>query len=403
LSDRQDRDIEHLVEELMGSDLNRRMLLKRAGAGALGLSFAGFLAACGGGGGIGGGGKVDTTAIPTGQISKTLTFSNWPLYIDVKGKRHPTLDDFQKKYGTKVKYIEEINDNVEFFGKVRQQYAQGRSGGRDLHVVTDWMCARMKRLGYVQKLDKSAMPNVVKNIEPSVASPDFDPKREYSVPWQSGQVLLIYRKDKTGGDIASVNDLFDPKFKGKVTMLTEMRDTVGSVLLADGVEPEKASLDQVMQSIDKIEKASKDGQIRKFTGNEYTHDILSGDSTAILGWSGDAVQLVADNPNVSYKQPNDGYMIFTDSMQVPVGAPHAYTAEKLMDFVYQPEIAAQIADYVNYVPPVKGAKEILQKKDPKIAASPLVFPDLSRAHNFKTFSPEDEAKIDAAFERAIGA
>jgi spermidine/putrescine transport system substrate-binding protein len=396
--------MEQLIAELQANDLTRRRLLRRAGAGALGLSFAGFLAACGGDGGIeAGGGKEDTTAIPKGQVSKNLTFSNWPLYIDVDGKRHPTLDDFQKKYGTRVKYIEEINDNVEFFGKVRQQYARGSSGGRDLHVVTDWLAARMKRLGYVQKLDKSAMPNVVKNIDSAVASPDFDPKREYSVPWQTGQVLLIYRKDKTGGDITNVNDLFDPKFKGKVTMLTEMRDTVGSVLLGDGVEPEKASLDQVMNAIDKIEKASKDGQIRRFTGNDYTRDILRGDSVAILGWSGDAVQLTSDNPNVEYKHPEQGFMVFTDSMQVPVGAPHAFTAEKLMDFVYDPKIAAQIAAYVNYVPPVKGAKEILQKSDPEVASNQLIFPDLAEAHNFKTFSPEDEAKIDSAFQRAIGA
>jgi spermidine/putrescine transport system substrate-binding protein len=322
--------------------------------------------------------------------------------MDVKGNRNPTLDQFEKKYRINVKYVEEINDNVEFFGKVRQQYARGDSGGRDLHVVTDWMCARMKRLGYVQKLDKSAMPNVEKNLDPAVGSPDFDPNREYSVPWQTGQVIVIYRKDKTGGDLTSVNDLFDPKFKGKVTMLTEMRDTVGSVLLADGVDPEKASLDEVMQAIEKIEKATKDGQIRKFTGNEYTRDILRGDSHAILGWSGDAVQLTADNKNVAYKQPEEGFMVFTDSMQIPVGAPHAFTAEKLIDFYYEPQVAAQLTAYLAYVPPVKGAAEALAEIDPELAESPLVFPDLAKAHNFKTFSPEDEAKIDAAFQRASG-
>jgi len=336
VSDASRREMDELIEELMASGLNRRTLLKRAGAGALGLSFAGFLAACGGGNGIGGGGKVDTTAIPKGQIAKTMTFSNWPLYIDVKGKRHPTLDDFQKKYGTKVKYIEEINDNVEFFGKVRQQYAQGNSGGRDLHVVTDWMANRMNQLGYVQKFDKSQMPNAVKNIEPGVAHPDFDPNREVSMPWQSGQVLLIYRKDKTGGAVRSINDLFDPKFKGKVTFLTEMRDSVGSVLLGEGIEPEKATKDQALAAIEKLDKASKDGQIRRFTGNEYTRDIDKGDSVAILGWSGDAVTLVAGNPNVAYSQPEEGFMIFTDSMQIPVGAPHAFTAQKMIDFVYRP-------------------------------------------------------------------
>jgi spermidine/putrescine transport system substrate-binding protein len=396
-------DFDRRFDELIRAELTRRRLLRRGAASAMSISAIAYLAACG----------SDETSKPKGAstqkikkaaIAKTMTFSNWPLYIDVddKTKRRPTLDAFQKKYGTKVKYIEEINDNVEFFGKVRQEYAEGNSGGRDLHVVTDWMCARMKRLGYVQRFDKTSMPNAVKNIEPAVAHPDFDPTREYSMPWQSGQVGLIYRKDKTGGDLSSVNDLFDPKFKGKVTFLTEMRDSVGSVLLAMGVTPEKATKDQCMQAIDKLAKATKDGQIRRFTGNEYTKDILKGDSYAILGWSGDAVQLTADNKNVRFKNPKEGFMVFTDSMQIPVGAPHAYTAEKMIDFVYQPEIAAKIAAYVNYVPPVKGTKEVLAKSDPDIASSPLVFPDLSNAHNFKTFSPADENEIDAAFQKAIG-
>src|SRR5215210_411521 len=175
---------------MQASGLSRRTLMKRGGAGALSLGLVGFLAACGDGDG---GGSKEAKVIPTGEIAKTLTFANWPYYIDVDGKQRPTLDKFKKEYGTTVKYVEEINDNVEFFGKVRQQYAQGNSGGRDLHVVTDWMCSRMQRLGYVQKLDKSSMPNVVKNIEDAVASPDFDPKREFSVPWQTGQVLIIYR------------------------------------------------------------------------------------------------------------------------------------------------------------------------------------------------------------------
>jgi len=396
-----DWDIERALDAMQASGLSRRTLMKRGGAGALSLGLVGFLAACGDD--DGGGGSSEAKVIPKGEISKTLTFANWPLYIDVDGKRRPTLDKFEKEYGTKVKYVEEVNDNVEFFGKVRQQYAQGDSGGRDLHVVTDWMASRMSRLGYVQKFDKSQMPNAVKNIEDAVASPDFDPKREVSMPWQSGQVLLIYRKDKTGGDLTSVNDLFDPKFKGKVTFLTEMRDSVGSVLLAEGIEPEKATKDQALAAIEKLSKASADGQIRRFTGNEYTRDITRGDSVAILGWSGDAVQLTADNPNIAFKQPKEGFMIFTDSMQIPVGAPHAFTAQKMIDFVYRPEIQAAITEYVNYVPPVKGAREILQERNPEVAENELIFPDLSESHGLKTFPEEEEADIDAAFQRAIGA
>ena len=247
------------------------------------------------------------------------------------------------------------------------------------------------------------MPNAVANIEDAVASPDFDPKREYSMPWQSGLVGLIYRKDLVGGELNHVSDLFEPRFKGKVTFLTEMRDSVGSVLLMDGIKPEDATLDQVMTAIDKLEKGSKDGQIRRFTGNDYTKDILKGDSHALLGWSGDAVQLTIDDPNIVFHAPDEGFMIFTDSMQIPVGAPHAFTAEKYIDFVYDPEIQAQIAAYVNYIPPVKGTKEVLLKKDPEVANNKLIFPDLTNAHNFKTFPPEQERQIDEAFQRAIGA
>jgi spermidine/putrescine transport system substrate-binding protein len=400
VSQRPQPDIERLIDELMASSLSRRRLLRHAGAGALGFSLAGFLAACGG---DGNGGSGEAKVIPKGEIADRLNFSNWPYYIDVDGKRRPTLDKFERKYRTKVKYTEEINDNVEFFGKVRQQYDRGDSGGRDLHVVTDWLANRMKILGYVQKLDKSEMPNVTKNIEDAVASPDFDPKREFSVPWQSGQVLLIYRKDRVGGDLTSVNDLFDPKFKGKVTMLSEMRDTVGSVLLGEGIEPEGATKDQIMTAIDKIEKAARDGQIRRFTGNEYIRELPKGDSHAVLGWSGDAVQLTPENDNIGYAQPEEGFMIFTDSMQVPVGAPHAFTAQKMMDFVYQPEIQADLTAYINYVPPVKGVREVLAERDPELAESDLIFPDLSKSHNFKSFPIEDEQEIDSAFQAAIGA
>jgi spermidine/putrescine transport system substrate-binding protein len=397
-------EFERRLDQMMQNELTRRRLLRQGAAGALSMSAIAYLAACGDDE-LSGGAKEETKAIPKGEIAKNVTFANWPYYIDVDDKtgRHPSLDMFKEKYGTSVKYVEEINDNTEFFGKVRPEYAAGSSGGRDLHVVTDWLCARMKRLGFVQKFDKSAMPNASKNIEEGVASPDFDPKREYSMPWASGQVGLIYRRDLVGGDLTSVNDLFDPKFKGKVTFLSEMRDSVGSVLLADGVTPEEATLDQVMEAIEKLEKGSKDGQIRRFTGNDYGKDILKGDSHALLGWSGDAVQLTLDNKDIRFKKPDTGFMIFTDSMQIPVGAPHAFTAEKLIDWYYDPEIQAVLTAYLNYVPPAKGTKEVLVAKDPEIAENDLIFPDLTNAHNFKTFPPEQEREIDEAFQRAIGA
>ena len=395
-----DKRFEKLLRE---QNLTRRDLVQRGSAGALAVSSLAYLAACGGG--VEKSKKEEAKTIPKGQVAKTLAFSNWVLYIDNGDKpaKSATLNAFKKKYGTTVKYNEEINDNNEFFGKVRPQYSRGNSGGRDLHVVTDWMCNRMNQLGYVQRFDKSAMPTAVKNIEPAVAKPDFDPNRDISMPWQSGQVVVIYRKDLTKGELTDYNDLLDPKFKGKVTMLTEMRDTVGAMLLAEGKTPEKATKQDCLAVCDKLAKLSKDGQIRRFTGNEYINSLPKGDTVACLGWSGDAGSLQEENDNIAYAQPKDGFMVFTDSMQIPVGAPQAFTAEKMIDFVYDPEIQAEITKAVLYIPPVKGVDDAIRKDDPELAENPLVFPDTSKQHNLKTFPRPEEKEIEAAFQKAIGA
>ena len=331
-----DDELERHFERLLRDPLTRRRLMKRGAAGALSVSALAYLAACGTdepGGGGGGGSSTEQKAIAKGEIGDSLYVANWPAYID---EDRDTLKTFQKKYGAEVKYVEEINDNNEFFGKVRQQYDRGDSGGRDMHVVTDWMAARMMRLGYVEKFDRSAMPNFEKNLIPSLKSPPFDPKRDFTAPWQSGLTGIIYRKDKVKSEPKTVDALFDPDYKGKVTMLTEMRDTVGVVAASMGADPEKASVDEFMAAIDKVGEASQSGQIRTFTGNEYIKDLPKGDSWVILGWSGDAVQLKADNPNIEFVVPESGSHLWTDNMQIPVGAPEAFTAEKFIDYRVRP-------------------------------------------------------------------
>jgi spermidine/putrescine transport system substrate-binding protein len=397
-------DLEREFERLLRNPLTRRRILQRGAAGALSASALAYLAACGTDEPSGGGQKAEEEkSIPKGKISDSLYFANWPLYIDEK---RSALKKFEDKYGTKVKYVEEINDNDQFFGKVRQQYAQGSSGGRDLHVVTDWMAARMIRLGYVQKFDKSTMPNADANLIDRLKSPPFDPKREFSMPWQSGMTGIIYRKDKVKRTPKSVDDLFNPAYKGKVTFLTEMRDSVGVVTAWQGADPEKASLDDYMKAIDKLQEEVDSGQIRGFTGNEYLKDIPKGDSWVILGWSGDAVQLKADNPNIDFVLPDTGGMLWTDNMQIPVGAPHAYTAEKFIDFIYQPEIEAPIEAYVNYICPVNGVKEVLAKTDKSLAGNQLIFPDsafLDNTHIFRDLKPDEERELNDAFQKLIGA
>jgi spermidine/putrescine transport system substrate-binding protein len=264
----------------------------------------------------------------------------------------------------------------------------------------------MIQLGYVQKFDKSTMPNVEANLIERLKSPPFDPNRDFSVPWQSGQTGIIYLKDQVKREPKSVDDMFDPDYKGKVTMLSEMRDSVGLVAASLGHDPEKASVDQFMEAIDKIQEGVDSGLIRGFTGNEYIKDLPKGDTIMAFGWSGDAIVLQGENPNIRFVRPESGFHLWTDNMQIPVGAPAAFTAEKFMDFVYQPEVAVDITAYVNYMCPVEGVQEILAKRDPELAKSSFIFPDdqtLESAFVFRGLKADESRELDDAFQRVIGA
>ena len=358
------------------------------------------LAACGGGGGgiEGGANNGATETAKGGPVKGDLTISNWPLYIDPGQKG--TVADFEKATGVNVKYIEDVNDNVEFFGKLRPQLANGSSGGRSMFVLTDWMASKMHDLGYVQNLDKSAIPNVEKNLRDDLRHPAIDPNRDYSVPWQTGMTGVIVRKD-LAPNVHSVNDLFDPQYKGKVTMLTELRDTVPLVMKGDGVDPNKATEQQWLDAIDKLKGAVDSGQIRRFTGNDYARDLTKGDVVAAIGWSGDAVQLQADNPDIEWRMPTQGCILWSDNMVIPIGAPNTAAALGFMNYVYDPEVQANIAEYVNYVTPVKGVQEILAKRDPELAKNELIFPTAEFTKNCSTQpalnGPEEEA-VTQAFE-----
>jgi spermidine/putrescine transport system substrate-binding protein len=364
--------------------------------GALGL------AACGGdddSGGLSGGSASETSQVDaSGEVSGELTISNWPLYIDKQ-----TVPDFEEETGVTVKYIEDINANDEFFGKMQPLLDQGESGDRSIFVVTDWMAAKMHELGYLQDLDKSAIPNVEKNLEPSLQHPDFDPDRSFSVPWQTGLTGLIVRKD-LAPDVRSICDLFDPQYKGKVEMLTELYDTVPLVMKCNGVDVATATEQDWLDAIDKIKQAAEDGQIRRFTGNDYARDLTSGDAAAVIGWSGDAVQLQADNPDIEFRMPTEGCILWSDNMVIPVGAPNPAAAEAWMDYVYDPVHQAQIEAYVNYVSPVAGTKEVLIKEDPDIANNQLVFPDekfTAKCDPQPTLEAAEEQTINQAFQAVI--
>lgn len=390
----------------MSERITRQAFLRRAAAGGAVISVPGLLAACGGGSGSGAASSTGTSTVKA-VLPKTLTFSNWPLYIDVgKNKTHPSLVQFEKHYHVNVNYIEDINDNNSFFGKIEGPLSQGQSVGRDLVVMTDssGLPQRMIQLGWLEKLDKAAIPNI-KNLIPAQQHPNWDPNRDYSLPWQSGMTGIGYDPKLVGGDINSVDELLtNPKLKGKVTLLTELSDTMGLVMLSNGDDPSKVTDKTWNAAKAKIQKAVKSGQIRQFTGNDYAPLLAKGDVWACFAWSGDMVQLQADHPGLKWVLPKTGGMIWTDNMLIPKGG-NVYGASVLMNWYYDPKIAAEVEDYVNYICPVSGADAILRKTDPKVANNPLIFPPKSYLDNAHIFDGKalNNAKYKQDFQHLIGA
>ena len=392
--------------ERIHGPMTRKQLLRRAAVGGATLSLPGLLAACGGEGGIEGEqaatGAGETTVVQ--ELADEITVSNWPFYIDQNddATSFPTLDQFTQETGVKVNYLEDINSNEEFFGEIQAPLSRGQGIDRDIIVPTAWLAARLLDLGYLQKLDKSAIPNI-ENLEDTLASPPWDPNRDYSLPWQSYITGVGYDPKKVGGEITSVEQLLDPALKGKVTMLDSMEDTAALFMLEMGGDV--ANPDQTMfnEICEKLKKAVDDGQIRQFTGNDYTGLLAGGDAWASLAWSGDIVILQADNPNLEFRIPDAGGISSVDTMVIPTGG-DVFTASTFMNFFYDPAIAAQVAAYVNYITPVKGTKEAIAEIDPALAENPLIFPPPDVLQNLHEFSAEaiENPEFQEQWQAVIG-
>ncbi len=390
----------------MSESFTRVELLRRGAATGLFLTIpTSLLAACGGDGIEGEGGTTAASTQVSRELKDQLTISNWPLYIDIDEdtKERPTLQQFTEETGVRVRYIEDVNDNDEWFGKNRAALAGGNAIDRDITVLTDWMAGRMVRLNYVQELDKSAIPNA-SNLVESLRSPSFDPSRDFSMPWQSGLTGIGYDVERAG-EITSIGQLLDdPKLKGKVTFLSEMPDTMGLVMQLDGADPSTVDEAAFQKAIDRLQAGVDSGQIRQFTGNDYSGLLANGDVWACAAWSGDMVQLQLDNPNLRFVIPDEGGMIWTDNMLIPTGG-DVFTASTFMNFVYDPAVAAQIAAYVNYICPVIGAKEEAAKIDAELAENPLIFPDDETLSKVKIFDAEaaDNEDLKSKFQAVVGA
>ncbi|MBV1849505.1 spermidine/putrescine ABC transporter substrate-binding protein [Catellatospora sp. NEAU-YM18] len=389
----------------------RRNVLRGALAGGALAVGGGALAACGttGNGSSGPSAKPACTVPDVSATERTVLFSNWPAYIDEDEKNadvHPTLTTFKAKTGIDVKYTADINDNNEFYGKIRTQLAACQSIERDIVVFTDWMAAKFIRNGFAQKFNPDKVATFLKNLSPSLKGRQFDPNMEYAAPWQSGLTGIAVNTGVTK-EVHTVDELLTrADLKGKVTALTEMRDTMGFMLLSMGKDPANFTSADYDAALDKLKGAVASGQIRKFTGNDYVQDLAKGDIAACIAWSGDVIQLGFDNDKIKLITPDEGMMIWSDNMLIPTTAAHAANAQALIDYYYDPKVAAELAAWVNYVCPVAGAQEEMQKIDPDLAANPLIFPNAemqSKLHIFMPLTEAQEKEYEGKFQSAIGA
>jgi len=383
--------------------VSRRTFLRGTSMGALSLAGGGLLAACG----TEGASQTTESCVSEdlSESEKVVNWSNWPAYIDPISQDDATLGAFEDMTGITVEYTDDVNDNLQFYARVRDQLGSCEETGRDMFTLTDWMAARMIGLGWVQKLDGDNLPQVQANLLENLRSPSWDPDREYSVPWQSGLTGIAYNEDLTG-EVGSFEDLVTRSdLKGKITLLTEMQDTMIFMLLLEGSDPEDFTDDEFYAALDRLEEIKDSGQVRQFTGNEYRQDLAQGNIHACEAWSGDVIQLQFDNPAIKFVSPEEGLSLWSDNSLVPNKATHKTNAEMLMDYYYDPTVAAELAAWVNYICPVQGGQEEMEKIAPGLVDNVLIFPDdelLANTHDFMALDPDKETEYQTEFTRVIG-
>lgn len=394
-----------MLRSIVNAQLSRRKLLMGAG----GLSVAGMLAACGTGGGTSGGSSSKPSpAADVSDTDKIVNWANWTLYLDYDDstRKYPSLEAFSEATGIKANYSEDVDGNDSYFGKVQGQLSAGQDIGQDIITLTDWMAGRMIRLGYTQELNLDNIPNS-KNLLSGLQNVDFDPGRKHSLTWQSGFGGIVWNKEAFPKGLKSVSDLWQPELKGRVEVLDEMLDTMGLLMMDQGVDiTGDWGEDEFENALDVLSKQIADGQIRQVKGNSYKEDLISGDALAVIGWSGDITQLnFEEGDKWEFALPEAGGTLWSDNLLVPIGATHKSNAEKLMDYYYDPVNAATVAAYVNYICPVEGAREAMEAIDPELVENPLIFPTdeyLANAHVIRTLSPDEETDFNDRFQTAIG-
>jgi spermidine/putrescine transport system substrate-binding protein len=402
-----------LLRGLTQRRLTRRDLLKYAGAGAGAMGLSAFLAACGVGGTSSGGSPTPSGSVAANELKKiygdgkpagTLNFANWEDYIDVDAKGNsPSLQQFTQQTGIKVNYKTVINDNDPFLAKIIPVLQAGQDTGYDLIVITNGgPVDRMISLGYLTPLDQQFLPNWAANADPATKNPNYDPGNKYSIVWQSGFTGIGYNSKVVKTPPTSFNDLLNPAYKGKVGMFGNDQDMPCPALNWMGFDIDTSTPDQWQQAADKVTQARDAGIIRQFYDQSYINALENGDTVITQAWSGDIFIAAASKdlggdgfPEMKFVFPKEGPIYWHDNMCIPLHAQHPVDAITYMNYVYDPKVAAMMADFIWYVTPVPAAKDIVLNdiKDPEVANSPLVFPsteDLAKAKQYKFFKSPDE-------------
>jgi spermidine/putrescine transport system substrate-binding protein len=390
--------IRRLVQQARASQLSRRAVL----AGGVGGATALALAAC-----APGSSGAPKPATDQSDSDPTVKWANWPGYMDEDDEgNYPTLLAFSEQTGIAVDYLVEINDNNEYYAKVRDQLALGQDIGADLITLTDWMAGRLIRLGYTQAFDDANIPNKA-NLVPDLLNVGFDPGRTNSLPWQGGFAGLCWNKEALPNGLRTLDDLWDPELAGKIVVLSEMRDTMGLILLDQGVDiSQDFSEDDFDAALDIFREKVTSGQIGAVRGNSYTQDLINGDAIAGIVWSGDVTLINGEvgSDLFEFAIPESGGTLWNDNLMIPIGSPRKKNAETLINYYYEPEVAAEVALWVNYITPVVGAKEAAIAIDPEVAENQLIFPNeetLSQVKTFRALTGAEEQSFSTAFQSVL--
>ncbi|MCA0346380.1 MAG: spermidine/putrescine ABC transporter substrate-binding protein [Actinobacteria bacterium] len=393
----QDPIIRKLVAQAQAASLSRRGLFKGLGLGAAALG-AGSLAACSGSSGPGDG------------SAGSVRWANWTYYLDYDEETgtYPSLDAFQEATNIRVEYFEDIDDNKTFIAKIKDQLKLGQDTGYDTFCLTDSSLVRLLEQDQLMEFDRSLLPNVGEQMIPLVQKASFDLDRTWSIPYQAGMTGLVYNTKLYPKGVKQVSDLWAPDLKGKVSLLSEQDDTLGLVMLEQGVDVEGDwGDDEFFTALEAVEKQLASGQVYTVKGNSYTQDLQTEAVWAGMAWSGDVTMLNDEAGEEIWKfvVPDAGATLFIDSFCMPTSTESADQVHQLVDYYYEPEVAAQVAAYVQYVTPVAGAREAMEQIDPELAANPLIFPDeemSSRVFDMRTISSEEDNRYAQAYQKALG-